>query len=110
MNQRAFRRNVIFVIALYMSAIIAGIWLKLLDPYNNEAPAYSTFKDLIPLLIAIPAAWLGYCFQRRQAYLKDVRELWSKLVASVQDAIQYTHLPAPEHSRVAAGADPGRRG
>ncbi|KIG11208.1 hypothetical protein BurMR1_1868 [Burkholderia sp. MR1] len=96
MNKRAFRRNVFWVIGVYAIALAVGIVLRLHDPSNKDAPAYATFKDLLPLIIAIPAAWLGYCFQRRQSYLKDVRDLWSKLAISVQDAIQYTHLTAPE--------------
>ena len=68
---------------------------KIYDP-SEDAPLYGTFKDLVPLIIAIPAAWLGYCFQRRQSYLKDVRELWSKIVIAVQDSIQYTHLSSAE--------------
>jgi hypothetical protein len=60
-----------------------------------------TTRDSIPLLIAIPAAWLGYCLQRRQSYLKDVRDLWSKLVPAVQDAIQYTHLTTPPQTEYA---------
>ncbi|MHA6884640.1 hypothetical protein [Ralstonia pseudosolanacearum] len=94
------------MICIYVVAVGIGIGLKLLDPFNKDAPAYATFKDLVPLIIAIPAAWLGYCFQRRQAYLKDVRDLWSKLVLSVQDSIQYTHLSAPEqpdYARVLKG-------
>lgn len=98
MNERIFRRNVFLVIAVYGLAIAVGIGLKLLDPSNKDAPVYATFKDLVPLIIAIPAAWLGYCFQRRQAYLKDVRDLWSKLVVAVQESVQYTHLRAPEQA------------
>jgi hypothetical protein len=97
-NERTFRRNVLLVIGVYGVAIAVGIGFKLLDPTNKDAPVYTTFKDMVPLIIAIPAAWLGYCFQRRQAYLKDVRELWSKLVMAVQDSVQYTHLRAPEQA------------
>jgi hypothetical protein len=98
MNQRNFRRNVFLVIAVYGATIAVGIGLKLFDPSNKDAPVYGTFKDLVPLFIVIPAAWLSYCFQRRQAYLKDVRDLWSKLVGAVKDAIQYTHLNTPDQA------------
>ncbi len=101
MNARVFRQNVFVVIAIYSLAIVIGVGLKILDPSNKDAVAYGTFKDIIPLIIAIPAAWLSYCFQRRQAYLKDVRDLWSKMVGSFQDAVQYTHLNAPEQQEYA---------
>lgn len=102
MNALAFRRNVLAVIAFYALVLVALLWTRQLDTSQHEY-AYSTVKDAIPLLIAIPAAWLGFCLQRRQAYLKDVRDLWSKLVPAVQDAIQYTHLlspPQPEFAKV----------
>ena len=101
MNDRIFKRNVLSVIALYVLALGAGVALRLIDPTSKDAVAYNTFKDLVPLIIAIPAAWLGYCFQRRQAYLKDVKELWSKLAGAVQDSIQYTHLTAPSQEEFA---------
>jgi hypothetical protein len=94
MNERRFRRNAFLVIGTYCLFLVLGVALRFCDPKGG--PIYGTFKDCIPLIIAIPAAWLGYCFQRRQAYLKDVRELWSRLVAAIQDAIQYTHLKAPD--------------
>lgn len=62
---------------------------------SDKRILYSTFKDLIPLLIATPAAWLGYCVQRRSAYHQQLRSLWSKLIDAVQSAIQYTHLEEP---------------
>jgi hypothetical protein len=97
MNARRFKRHVLIVIIIYAVAIATLFALRMLSTttYPN---AYATFKDALPLIIAIPALWLGYCLQRRQTYLKDVRDLWSKLVVAGQGAIQYTHLPAPEHS------------
>jgi len=100
MNARVFRRNVLGVIFIYTFAVGVGICLKIVDP-SKDAPVYGTFKDLIPLIIAIPAAWLGYCFQRRQAYLKDVRDIWSKMCNSFQDAVQYTHLQSPSQEEYA---------
>jgi hypothetical protein len=97
MNERRFKTNIFSVIAAYCVAVVLGVSLKIYDP-GKDAPLYSTFKDLVPLIIAIPAAWLAYCFQRRQAYLKDVRELWSMVVVAIQDSIQYTHFRSPEQS------------
>jgi hypothetical protein len=94
MNQRLFKTNVILVIVIYAAAILTGAILKANYP-DKDAPPYEAFKDLVPLIIAIPAAWLGYCFQRRQAYLKDVRELWTTLVIAYEKSLQYTHLQNP---------------
>lgn len=65
---------------------------------DEKSIEYNTLRDLIPLIIAIPAAWLAYSFQRRQSYLKDIRELYSHMVGATQDAIQYTHLEHPYQS------------
>jgi len=97
MNQRVFIRNLLLVSGVYLLAVAVGIALKVCYP-DKDAPVYGAFKDLIPFIIAIPAAWLGYCFQRRQNYLKDVRDLWVKMVAAVQDAIQYTYSTTPMQS------------
>jgi hypothetical protein len=88
-NKNVFRKNVIVIIAFYALAIIFAIWLRIEAP--SDRVAYSIFDDVKPLIVAIPAAWFGYCLQRRQSYLKDVRDLWTKMVNAVQDCIQYTY-------------------
>ena len=100
MNASTFRLHVLMVIAAFAVFIALLFGLRQLDAsvYPN---AYNTFKDAVPLLVAIPAAWLAFCVQRRQAYLKDVRDLWAKLVLAVQDAIQYTHLTEPPQAEYA---------
>lgn len=100
MDARAFRKQVLLVVSAYILLLLLGVALRLTFPAKESLP-YSTFNDLMPLAIAIPAAWLGYCVQRRQAYLKDVRELWSKVLGAVQDAIQYTHLVNPPQTEFA---------
>jgi hypothetical protein len=91
MNANQFKWNVVGVIIVYALLIVIGILLRSCF-HGEKSVVYGTFDDLVPLAIAIPAAWLAYCFERRQAYLKDVRDLWSRLIASTQEAIQYTHL------------------
>ena len=100
MTASRFRSNVLGVICVYVLMLTAGILLRVWFP-GKDAPEYTTFKDLVPLAIAIPAAWLGYCFQRRQAFIKDVRDLWSKLVNATQEAVQYTHIQTPSQSEFA---------
>ena len=50
-------------------------------------------KTVPSVLIPIGAAWLAYCWQRRVAFTKALFDVWQKVVVTVQDAIQYTHLP-----------------
>src|ERR1700726_3178233 len=57
---------------------------------------YPLFKDSVPMLIAIPAGYLAYSFQRRASYLQDLRDLWKTIIPAVKRAIQYTYLDAPD--------------
>lgn len=59
---------------------------------------YKFFKDIIPVGIAIPVAYLAYCFQRRISYLQAMRALWADLIPAIQTVIQYTHLQQPTAS------------
>jgi hypothetical protein len=82
------------VIGIYALALGVGLTLRIVGP-PTPTPYYETFKDLIPLILAIPAAYLGYCFQQRGSYLQSLRSLWSGLVIAVNNAIQYTYLESP---------------
>ena len=75
-------------------AFFVGLFLRIIGP-PTPTPYYETFKDLIPFILAIPAAYLGYSFQQRASYLESLRALWSKLVQAVNNAIQYTYLDDP---------------
>lgn len=79
---------------VYLCAVALGVSLRLYDATNNSI-IYTTYKDMIPFIIAIPAAWLGYCLQRRASYLQQLRILWSTLIKAVQKANQYTYLECP---------------
>jgi hypothetical protein len=69
--------------------------LRAIDVSSNNV-YYSTFKDLIPLIIALPAAYLTYCIQRRASFLQFLRTAWSNLVKAVNSAILYAQNPVPE--------------
>lgn len=85
-----FIASVIFFVVL----IVIGVTISICDRTTNRI-VFGTFKDLMPLAIAIVAAWLGFCVQRRSAYLQQLRAMWSKLVEAIQFASQYTHIPKP---------------
>lgn len=97
MNQKRFLTNVSCILCVYTVTIIALILVRMSFP-DEESIYYNTFRDLVPLIIAIPAAWLAYSYQRRQSYLKDVRDLYSQMVDATQDAIQYTYLEKPNQA------------
>jgi hypothetical protein len=80
--------------AIYLIAMFTGIGLRVRHPEEQDL-VYGTFKDLIPFIIAIPAAWLGFCFQRRSSYVQQLRAFWSDLVTVVQSSVQYTYITSP---------------
>ena len=91
MTRKQLQKTIFAVIGLYAIALIAGLIIYYVD--NTEKKIhYQIFKDLMPLTIAIPAAYLGFCFQRRSGFLQALRQLWTNLITSVNSAIQYTHL------------------
>jgi hypothetical protein len=67
--------------------MFVGIGLRYWHPSEHDI-VYATFKDLIPFVIAIPAAWLAFCFQRRASYIQQLRAFWSDLVEVVQLSVQ----------------------
>jgi hypothetical protein len=94
MTQRKLLRITIGVIALYSVAIAAGILLRIRYP-GAESPVYETYRDLIPLIIATPAAFLAFSFQRRMSYVQALRSLWTMMAAAVQGARAYARTEAP---------------
>ncbi len=91
MTRKGLRKVISATIGLYSLAFIAGLLIYYSDKTDKKIN-YQIFKDLIPLIIAIPAAYLGFCFQRRSSFLQALRQLWTNLITSVNAAIQYTHL------------------
>lgn len=90
MTGKQLQRTTLLVIFLYVLAIVIGITLYYVDATEKKIH-YAVFKDLVPLIFAIPAAYLGFCFQRRSSFLQALRQLWTHLITSVNQAIQYTY-------------------
>lgn len=94
MTKRSIKKAFITAILTFFALLVIGIFISIFDTTDKRV-IFSTFKDLMPLFLGIAAAWLGYCVQRRSAYLQQLRTLWTKLVDAIQNATQYTHLKQP---------------
>jgi len=90
MTRRQLRRAIIQVIGVYTIAAGMGLALGV-----STSPYYDAFRDIVPFVFGIPAAYLGYCFQQRQSYMESLRMLWTRLVQAVQESIRYTFDPTP---------------
>lgn len=91
MTREQLRRTLFFTVLFFILALFSAVVIFHFD-HDHTKTYYDLFHDLIPLIIAIPAAYLGFCFQRRSSFLQALRLLWSNLIISVNAAIQYTHL------------------
>ena len=91
MTKKQLRNRFIVGGTIYLFAVLVGASIRYFDD-TTDTVIYGTYKDMIPFLIAIPAAWLGYSLQRRASYLAQLRSLWSSLVNAVQIALEYTYL------------------
>lgn len=60
--------------------------------------AADILETLLPIAIAIPAAFLAAGLSRRNSYLQALRDIWLRLIPAVQGAIQYTYLTSPSQS------------
>jgi hypothetical protein len=94
MTRKQLQKTIFTIIGLYVFALITGLVIFYIDNSDKKIH-YQIFKDLIPLIIAIPAAYLGFCFQRRSSFLQTNRLLWTHLISSVNSAIHYTQLKDP---------------
>jgi len=82
MTRRLFIFWAVLVAIIY---IISAIIIMLDD----------TYKDVIPLLTAFPAAVLAAVYQKRSSFLEQLRSTWSLLLDAFQDGIQFTHKTNP---------------
>ena len=93
MTRRTLLKIVKSVMWIFAALLGLGIGLRVWAP----EPVYMTFKDVIPLAIAIPVAYLSYCYQERASFNRELRALWAQLILAQQAAKDYTHLHNPGH-------------
>jgi hypothetical protein len=94
MTRKHLRWVLILVVAIYSMALLLALWLR--SPLSSDDSSYyRTYKDILPLIIAIPAAYLAFAFQRRGSYLQALRSLWSQLVGAISAALVYTETENP---------------
>ena len=97
MTRRHLQLVLVLVMATYAIAIIFAVWLR--APFAvEETSRYRTYKDILPLVIAIPAAYLAFAFQRRNSYLQALRALWSQIVGAITEALTYTEMSSPSQA------------
>ncbi|MCJ2042164.1 hypothetical protein MKK55_24870 [Methylobacterium sp. J-059] len=76
MTKRQLRNNVICAIIALVTIFLAAITSRLL---LHDEQVYVVIKVFSTTFIAVIGAYLAYCFQRRQAFLASLRELWKEI-------------------------------
>ena len=57
------------------------------------------------MVVLLPAAWIGYSFQRRISFVNDLRVFWPGLVEAVQRSIEYLRRTEGDRAEYRAHAD-----
>ncbi|MBC8229309.1 hypothetical protein H8E77_07180 [bacterium] len=87
-------RWMVFLVVILCVVVYTGVGVVIRKWMEDEW--YSFYKDILPIFIMIPAAYIAYAFQQRTSYLQALRNLWKQLIPAVQAAIQYTYLEEPD--------------
>lgn len=103
MNRADLRRDIFIVVGIYLLWTFAGAALFYVDNFVTGDAEVATvpgghlhkyqffelFKELTPVVVLLPAAWIGYSFQRRISFVNDLRQFWPGLVEAVQRSVEY---------------------
>lgn len=93
MSRRTLLKIVKSVMWIFGALLALGVALRSFAPEQ----VYMTFKDIIPLAIAIPVAYLSYCYQERASFNRELRLVWSQLIQAQQIARDYTQSQTMAH-------------
>ena len=103
MNRADLRRDIFIVVGIYVLWTAIGAALFYIDSFVTEGSDlavtpgghlhkyqyFELFKELTPVVVLLPVAWVGYSFQRRISFVNDLRQFWPGLVETVQRSVEY---------------------
>ena len=84
MTQKRLRLHLGLVGGFLFALLIGGFWLIWCMPEKAKS-----FLALSPVAIALPAAYLANCFQRRALFVSSLRALWSDAVEAKGLLVRY---------------------
>ena len=92
MTEEQLKRRVFSVVVILMSifsiALICRFGLR-------SEEWYTSIKDFSSLFLGIGGAYLAFCFQRRQAFISSLKDLWKEMVTSRIAILRYMDLIEP---------------
>ncbi|MGB4846548.1 MAG: hypothetical protein WBP41_01450 [Saprospiraceae bacterium] len=102
MTKKRLIRNLLYFFSFYFGILVIGILVYFTDR-TEKGTYYGLFKDVFPIIMTFPIAYLGFCFQRRSNFQISLRLLWANMIHAVNKAILYTEHriePQREYLRV----------
>src|SRR5262249_1618210 len=79
--------------ALVLIAAVAKFQLVWSGPTSDRI--YQLLTDFSSVAIAIAAAYLAYCFQKRSDFIQALRELWLAMIDAKNALVAYTDNANP---------------
>jgi hypothetical protein len=58
------------------------------------AGAYGMLVSFSSIIIAVPGAWLAFCFNRRNAFLNVLSDVWKEMVEAKNQCVRYALEPS----------------
>src|SRR3954471_23366220 len=93
MTKNRLQWNVGWVMVGLISLVVLAVLAKANALFSTSisSSVYEVLHDFAAVFIAIAAAYLAYCFQKRTAFLAALRALWSDMIDAKVALISYTH-------------------
>lgn len=93
MTLKRLRFQIYIILVFLLLIVAAGIMLGTFCGTNSAL--WHIYKTIIPITLALPTAWLAFCFQRRNSYLKALRDFWGRLLPTIQNTITFAQKNQP---------------
>jgi hypothetical protein len=94
MTRKQVNRTLAFVVAGLMLLIAIALASKL-SGIEWALNLYDVIRDTSLLIVTVIAAYMASVYQRRTAFLQNLREQWREIVQAKAELIYYCHLPNP---------------
>ncbi len=91
MTRNGLLRRLVCVIAVLMAMICGLAYAK----FAAQPKLYELLRDVIPLLVALLAAYFAQVLQQRAAFVASLRSLWSHLIEAKIALLRYSYDPSP---------------
>ncbi len=89
------RNGLLWRLQLVMGTLLVMICALAYTKFAALTSYYELLKDVIPLLVAMLAAYFVQVLQQRAAFVTSLRSLWSCLIEAKTALLRYTWDPVP---------------